>query len=281
MRWYDDQVASLPFETEPQFVATPSGRTHILVAGPKAAPPVLLLHGMGMNAAAMIGAVRALGEDFRVYAVDTVGMPGKSDGTRPERNGEGYPLWLEAVLVELGLESAHFVGVSFGGWMILKLAARAPSRVRTASLLDTGGLVPFTLRGQLVAGLGAVRYVLRPTPGNGLRAARPLFASGAPLDPDFVVLLTLGYRHAKLDVDRSGLPVIRAEDLSGFDGPAFVSFGAEDVFFDVERACARAWVVLSGLETCEIIPERGHAPTSDQGALLYDRVRSFLFKHAV
>ncbi len=280
-RWYDSEVAALTFDVESRYVQTPSGRTHVLATGPVNADPVVVVHGMNMNAAIMAEGLRALRDGYRVVAVDVIGMPGKSDGARPGRDGDGYPSWLAAVLDALGIASAHLIGVSFGGWIALKLAAFAPSRVRTLSLLDSGGLVPFTLRGQLRAGFGAVRYMVRPTDENGTQAATPFFASGVEPDRSFVELLGLGYRHTRLDVDRKGLPVVDGSALAAFSGPAFVSFGAEDVFFDAERACERARSVLSGLDACEVVPGSGHAPTTSAERALYGRVRAFLDRQAV
>ncbi len=180
-------------------------------------------------------------------------MPGKSAGTRLPRSGDGYPRWLEAVLEGLGVESAAFVGISFGGWLVLKLAALAPRRVRAAALLDTGGLVPFTLRGQALAGFVALRYMLRPTPENGLRAARPFFGPGTAPESRFVEILTLGYQYTRFDVDLKGLPVLGETELSEFRAPVFVSYGEHDVFFNTERAITRAREVLPGLGACEIV----------------------------
>ena len=44
-KWFDTFHSSLPFPTEQRFVDTPEGRTHVLVAGPADAPPLVCLHG--------------------------------------------------------------------------------------------------------------------------------------------------------------------------------------------------------------------------------------------
>lgn len=276
LRWYDEQLNALPFVPESLYVETPAGRTHVLAAGPAGAAPVVLLHGMNMNAAAMGGALRHLAGHRRVFAIDIVGMPGKSAGTRLPRGGDGYPRWLYAVLDGLSVESTAFVGVSFGGWLVLKLAAVAPERIRAAVLLDTGGFVPFSVGGQMVAGWAALRYMWRPSQQNGLRAARPFFGPGIEPDQEFVELLTLGYRHTRLDIDLKGLPVLSAAELSGFSAPTFVSYGEHDIFFDAGRAVARAREVLTGFVVSEIIAGEGHVKSDEAERRLYERVRGFL-----
>lgn len=280
LRWYETQVASLPCAVEPLDLDTPSGRTHVLAAGAAEAAPVVILHGMNMNAAVMTEAIQRLAGNHRVYAVDIIGMPGKSAGTRLPRRGEDYPRWLEAVLTGLGLESAAFVGVSIGGWLVLKLAAMCPWHVRAAALLDTGGLVPFTLKGQALAGFAALRYMVKPTPANGLRAAKPVFNPGAEPEPKFAEILALGYRHTRLDVDLRGLPVLGANELSRFRGPCYISFGANDVFFNAEQAVKRAQAALPCLVAAEVVAGEGHVRTLEGEQRLYERVGTFLDSHA-
>jgi 2-hydroxy-6-oxonona-2,4-dienedioate hydrolase len=280
LRWYAQQVASSSCAVEPVDLDTPSGRTHVLAAGAAEAAPVVILHGMNMNAAVMTEAIQKLAGNHRVYAVDIIGMPGRSAGTRHSRRGEDYPRWLEAVLAGLGLESAAFVGISFGGWLVLKLAALSPRRVRTAVLLDTGGLAPFTIRGQALAGFAALRYMVKPTPANALRAAKPFFDPGAEPESRFAEILALGYRHTRLDVDLGGLPVLGADELSRFRGPCYVSFGASDVFFNAEQAISRAQAVLPCLVAAEVVAGEGHVRTLEGENRLYERVSTFLDMHA-
>lgn len=279
LRWYDAQLAALPPAVDAVYIETPAGQTHVVAAGPPEAPPVIVLHGMNMNAAMMGEAVRALSGAFRVFAIDIIGMPGKSAGTRPSRRGDGYPRWLEAVMQGLGVASAGFVGVSFGGWLTLRLAAMAPSRVRAAALLGTGGLAPFTVTGQIRAGLAALRYMRRPTSANALSAAKPFFAPGVEPEPRVMEMLALGYRHTRLDIDPRGLPLLSDEALSRIGCPIFVSYGEHDVFFNVDRALARARAVLPRLTAGEVIAGEGHVLTPAAERRLYSKVSSLLRDH--
>lgn len=105
----------------------------------------------------------------------------------------------------------------------------------------------------------------RPTARNGVRAAAPFFGPGIEPDLPFVELLTLGYRHTRLEIDLKGLPVLHAAELSGFRAPVFVSYGEHDIFFDAERAVERAREVLTGLVVSEMIPGKGHVKSTEAG----------------
>ena len=81
MAWYDRKLAALPVHAESRLVSTSFGPTRLVVAGPPDAPPVVVLHGMQMNAA-MVAALVTLSRTHRVYAIVIIGMPGKSAEVR-------------------------------------------------------------------------------------------------------------------------------------------------------------------------------------------------------
>jgi lipase len=103
--------------------------------GDPAAPPLVCLHGVTAHGARF----RRLADDrlasrFRVIAPDLRGH-GRS-GWEPPWRYEDYVADLVETLDGLGVERAPFVGHSFGGRLILELAAREPARVERAVLLD-------------------------------------------------------------------------------------------------------------------------------------------------
>jgi lipase len=110
-------------------------RLHVHEWGDPAAPPVVCLHGVtGHGERYKRLAEERWASRFRVVAPDLRGH-GRS---------EYDPPWTFAThvadLVEttdaLGIEQADWVGHSFGGRLVLELAARRPERVRRAVLLD-------------------------------------------------------------------------------------------------------------------------------------------------
>jgi pimeloyl-ACP methyl ester carboxylesterase len=162
MEWYDAQVQKLPVRIESKIVETFAGQTHVLVAGPQEAPPVVVLHGNNMNAATMGDVISALADTYRIYALDIIGMPGKSAGTRLPHTDRSYAQWLLEALDQLGVQQAAFIGLSFGGWIMLNLAALAPERITKTVFLDAGGFTQFTMKSKVKAGLAAMLYMWFP-----------------------------------------------------------------------------------------------------------------------
>jgi pimeloyl-ACP methyl ester carboxylesterase/putative sterol carrier protein len=106
--------------------------TFLLEAGE--GDPIVLLHGLGATNASMLTTMWDLAADRRVIAPD---LPGFGDSGKPIRSYDAkfYAEWATALLDELGIERAHFIGNSLGGRVALETAMFAPERVNKLILL--------------------------------------------------------------------------------------------------------------------------------------------------
>ena len=95
--------------------------------------PLLLIPYTSADHACWAFQLPAYTEQFRCITVDLPGT-GESDKPAGPYSTEGHADQLAALLVALGIESAHVAGMSFGGAVGMHLAARHPARVRTLSL---------------------------------------------------------------------------------------------------------------------------------------------------
>ena len=84
--------------------------------------------------------IPALAKHFRVYALDTVGQPGKSAPNPLSYLNDEYWQWLTDIIDALHIEKAHFMGISTGAWKIIRMAISAPERVGKVVLLSPMGL---------------------------------------------------------------------------------------------------------------------------------------------
>ena len=90
-----------------------------------------------------------LSKHFHIFAIDTIGGPGKS---RPNENyNKGFDdiLWIDQVLDGLKIDKAFFAGVSNGGYLLQYYTLKRPQRVikgiSIASAVPAGkrkGLIP-------------------------------------------------------------------------------------------------------------------------------------------
>jgi pimeloyl-ACP methyl ester carboxylesterase len=102
--------------------------TAYLDAGPRDAPPVLLLHGLGATSASLLPLLWDLAADYRVVAPD---LPGFGASAAPP--GSYAPAmfvpWALDLCQRLGLERPVVIGNSMGGRIAVELGLERPSAV--------------------------------------------------------------------------------------------------------------------------------------------------------
>ena len=106
-------------------------RLHLREWGNRGAPPVVCLHGATAHGGQFARlAEERLASRFHVLAPDLRGY-GRSTHD-PPWTLEGYV----GDVLELAPERARWIGMSFGGRLLLELAAREPHRIERAVLLE-------------------------------------------------------------------------------------------------------------------------------------------------
>ena len=127
---YNKLIQAWDIPVEERDIDTAYGQTHVIQAGPKTHPPLLLFHGVGDNSALMwIKNAKALAQHYHFIAVDAIGGAGKS---RPDqRYGKGFDLttWFNALLQALKIDKTDLVGVSYGCYLAQHFLITCPDRV--------------------------------------------------------------------------------------------------------------------------------------------------------
>jgi pimeloyl-ACP methyl ester carboxylesterase len=160
-----------------EYINTSGIRTHVALAGPADAPPVLLVHGWPQNWWAWRHVIPTLAEHFRLIAPDLRGH-GWSEAPAAGYEKEQLASDMLAVLDALQIERATWIGHDWGGWTGFLAALRAPERIermlalciphpwverdprRLAVLLSYQGPISLPLVGPRVAG-PMVRAILQ------------------------------------------------------------------------------------------------------------------------
>lgn len=110
-------------------IDTRYGSTHIITAGKIDNPPLVLFHGVGDDSAMMwVYNAKAWSSKYRIYAIDTIGGPGKSVPNEYYNENFDMLLWVDDVLKELDIKKANFAGVSNGAYITQSYGARRPSK---------------------------------------------------------------------------------------------------------------------------------------------------------
>ena len=109
-------------------------RSAYLEAGPRDAPPVVLMHGLGATNASMLPLLAELSTDHRVIAPDFPGF-GASGAPRWRYRAVDLARWLDAFLSVIDARPAALVGNSLGGRVAIELGLTAPTAVTKMVLL--------------------------------------------------------------------------------------------------------------------------------------------------
>ncbi len=136
---YDRILASWQCETKEKDFETEYGTTHVIEFGKPDGPVLVLFHGVGDDSALMwIYNARELGKHFHLYAIDTMGGPGKSVPNGKYNREFDNVRWIDGVLDALDIEKAFFAGVSMGGYLVQIYTLMRPERVlKTISISGT------------------------------------------------------------------------------------------------------------------------------------------------
>ncbi|MEU4209253.1 alpha/beta fold hydrolase [Streptomyces sp. NPDC026206] len=266
---YDRAMESWPEPREERDVQTGSGTTRVHCYGTGDGTPVVLLHGQCAAPAEWGPNVAALAEGRTVLAVDRVGEPGYSTQTAPIRTQDATAAWLEEVLAGLGLERAHLVGHSYGGWVALNQAVRFPGRVASVTAYDPPrALAP--LKPGFV--LGAVAGFVLGEKFQRRWLSRLIGETGASAEVDEAqARLSLeamrGFRVRLLPP-----PGMSDDELRSIAAPVLVMLGGGSRVHDARRAEARARRLMPDVRT-EVVPGAGHGMPVE---LLNNRVPAFL-----
>jgi pimeloyl-ACP methyl ester carboxylesterase len=256
LEWYERFHARLQVATARRVVPTRFGETHVLIAGPEDGPPVVLLHGALASSAHLLGELQGLARRFRVYAVDVVGQSVKSADTQPSVADGAYGYWVQDVLDALALRTVSLVGVSWGGFVCLRFAALAPTRVERLALLVPAGVV----NGPLWAGFSKVfwpiqRYRWSPTPARLAAATRHLLTTH---DDDWVPYLGVALTAftPNMKIPRRATP----DELAALTAPVLVVGADGDLSFPGEPLLARARQLFRGPIETELLEGVRHSP---------------------
>jgi pimeloyl-ACP methyl ester carboxylesterase len=275
---YDAEVARAPVPYQSQLVSTRYGATHILSGGPRDAPPVFLFHHWRANAAGIGASFPFLFASYRVYMPDIIGQMGKSAPTRPPTDGPAYAAWVADLFDALGISQAMLIGISGGGWVVLKCAAYAPERVKKAVVVSTVGLSgSFSRWAQFVRaplfGVVIGLFPFRPAIGWAARSFTSPHASGSSWYASFVEGIYLGRKYFKGTMPPGPLT---DDELRRITSPTLVLVGQYEHLYHPSAAVERARRLIPGLVGADMLADAGHTLMQEQPEMAAARILAFL-----
>jgi pimeloyl-ACP methyl ester carboxylesterase len=240
---------------------------------------VVLSHGLLMSADMFREQVRFLSPRYRVIAYDHRGQA-RSDLTATAHDMDTLAADAAALIEALGVGPCHFAGLSMGGFVAMRLAARRPELLRSCILLETSAepeppqnvsryrLLSWVLR---LLGTGAVVDKVMPI----------LFGKSFLADPAQAELRAewrgrlLGLRRS---IHRSVTGVIERrgvlDELARITLPTLILVGEEDVATPPPKA-ERIHAAIRGSRLVRL-PRAGHSSTIENPEAVNAALADFL-----
>jgi 2-hydroxy-6-oxonona-2,4-dienedioate hydrolase len=250
--------------------------------------PVIFLHGTSGHLEAFARNIGAHAKRYECHAID---MLGHGYTGKPDYPYEipGYRDHLVSYLDATGIESAHIVGESLGGWVGARLAIDAPERVASLQLLCAGGTVANpqvmerirTSTREAVArdDIELTRARLRLLMADPEDATEELVAVRHAIyhQPDFIAnidnLLCLQDMEVRLR------NVLRPEHLARIAVPALIVWGRNNPFGEVPEATRMHEAIPSS--ELVLFEDCGHWPQHEAADRYNALSLEFLAKHPV
>jgi 3-oxoadipate enol-lactonase len=244
---------------------------------------VVFAHGLLWSGRMFDAQVAALAGRYRCVTFDFRGQ-GRSEVTRDGYDMDTLAADAAALIHALGCAPCHFVGLSMGGFIGMRLAARRPELIRSLVLMETSAdaepsaNVP---RYRLLGAVGRVfgRAGLRLVSGKVMRI---MFGRTFLSDPARATERTL-WKERMLENDRVGVhralggvidrrPVYG--ELAKIQVPTVVMVGDEDVA-TVPGKSERIHAAIAGSRLV-VIPGAGHTASVEQPELVTSALEAFL-----
>jgi pimeloyl-ACP methyl ester carboxylesterase len=243
-------------------------------------PVIVFSHGLLFSCRMFDAQVAALKDQYRCIAYDHRGQ-GQSEVTTGGYDMENLYQDAAGLIEALGIAPCHFAGVSMGGFMGMRLAARRPDLIRSLILMETSAdPEPEENRGKYRLMALVFRYL-----GAGLvanRVMRIMFGKAFVDDPARIAERTLWkerissgdrkgiYESVMSVVNRNGI----YEEIDRITAPMLIMVGDSDV----ATVRSKAERIQAKIPTSRlvIIPRAGHSSPIEEPEFVNQQIRDFL-----
>jgi 3-oxoadipate enol-lactonase len=244
------------------------------------APAIVFGHGLLFSGWMFHPQVEALRDRYRCVTIDWRGQ-GDTPPTRDGYDMDSLTGDATGLIAELGIAPVHWVGLSMGGFVGQRIAARHGELLRSLTLLDTSADAeePAKAREHRMLATVYLLFGVKPVLGQ----VKPLlFGSAFLADPASEALIAewlrrlrgssrTGIRKAVLGVGNRA-PVI--DEIGRIGAPTLLVTGADDKSTPPERA-ERIAARIPGARL-QIVPDCGHSSSLEQPLVITSLLEEFL-----
>lgn len=261
MSLYDEKLKACGFgHYEELFIETSFGKTHVIISGQPNAEPLVILHGINAGAPMAMEPVAHLNKERRLIGIDTPGQAGKSDERRLKMNSDEYGQWLLETLNGLNLEQVDIVAVSYGAFLLQKLIAFAPYKIKKAIFIVPSGFVSGSVMASMkLLSFPLIRFLMTKKDEHLKKFLSSFYSDIDKFAMDMQRTLLLDF---KMDYSRPLL--MKESESNGFDQPVYVMVADTDVFFPGPKALERCKKLFKNIKGTHLLKACKHIPGKER-----------------
>jgi pimeloyl-ACP methyl ester carboxylesterase len=276
-----DQLERTYAASSADFISVAGLRLHIRDTGPRDAPVIILLHGLGSSLHTWEPWARTLSATYRVIRFDLPGFGLTGEDPTGDYSDERSVAVLAALMDTLSIHRATIAGNSMGGKIAWMFAAGHPDRVDRLILISPDGfaspgfeygkqpeipavarLLPYTLPAWLL------RMNLAPAYGD------PARLTGATLNRYRDMMLAPGVRRAMLERMEQVMLEPPEPLLRRIEAPTLLLWGERDALIPISNA--RDYLTAIRGSRLVSFPDLGHVPQEEAPERSIVPVETFL-----
>lgn len=286
VNWFQQWVSQLENLNKKRYdrieIETSLGKTYAWGLNTDATPTETIVIFPGARTSSLFwdfnNGLTPLQETYRLFLVETNGLPNLSDGNTPDITSLAYGEWALEVFDQLEVEKAYVAGASFGGLVCLKLCKVAPLRVKAAFLLNPGCLQPFSLSAKNL--YYNLLPILFPSKRNVLKFLDEAILRKPNHD------LPINYKELLIDYelfaltqykDNTQKPYYMKGEMDTISTDVVLIVGENDLLFPFKKSIINAQRDLRSLREVITLPDVGHGIETCKEAiqLIKKRIESF------
>lgn len=253
-------------------IKTSFGTAHVIIAGPKNGKDLVLLHGMDASSTMWYPNIKALAKNRRVYAIDFLMEPGKSNLTAKPLSKENIVVWYKEIFTHYKLKKFDIVAASRGGWIATLLAVQKENSIDKIVLLSPAQTFEFIDKVGKTS--SALMLKLFPSEKKFGKTLETFSTHPEKISPVYKRQFYLANKYAKSNSSMLKMTPFSNDELKSIKNPVLILIGDKDVI-NSEDSLKKAKELLPNSKT-RIIKDAGHFLSIDQTKIVNDAMIGFL-----
>ncbi|MBS7255873.1 alpha/beta fold hydrolase [Flavobacterium branchiicola] len=253
-------------------VKTSFGTAHVIIAGPKNGKDLVLLHGMDASSTMWYPNIKVLAKNHRIYAIDFLMEPGKSNLTAKPLSKEEIVIWYNEIFTHYKLKQFDIVAASRGGWIATLLATQKTNSIDKMVLLSPAQTFKFIDKVRKTT--KALILKLFPSEKKFEKTLETFSTHPEKISPVYKKQFYLANKYAKSNSSMLKMTPFSDDELRSISSSVLVLIGDHDVI-NSDESLERAKKYVPNCKTITVT-DAGHFLSIDQSKFTNDAMINFL-----